>query len=128
MNDLYQEMLLEHYKYPLNRGVLSGEKNNHNIVKNSNVGCGDAVEVLVQLHEDEKHIEKVRWQGDGCVISMAGMSVISEFVKGKTVDEVVQLNKEKLLELLGMDEITLAREKCLLLGLQTIQRAIKEYA
>ena len=123
MTDLYQEELLEHYKHPQNKGSFSSEKKDLKTVKNNNVGCGDEVTVEL-LTNDQNVVNDIRWQGNGCVISMAGMSVISEFVKGKPTSEILQYNQDTLLELLHLHEIVPARVKCLTLGLRTIQRAI----
>lgn len=127
MTDLYQETLLEHYQSPQNKGEFSGEKRDIKTVKNINVGCGDEVVVEVRLNEKKDSIEDIRWQGVGCVISMASMSILSEHVKGKRISEVLQFDKDTLLRLLELNEITPAREKCLLLSLKTIQRALKDH-
>ena len=123
MDDLYQEVLLEHYKNPQNKGSLSGEKNHVKVVKNINVGCGDelTVEVIIQ----DQTIQDLKWNGVGCVISMASMSVLSEYIKGKTIEEIEKIDEKRMIELIGLNEIVPARKKCMMLSINTIQRAIR---
>lgn len=123
MDDLYQEVLLEHYKNPQNKGAFSGEKNDIKVVKNINVGCGDelTVEVIIQ---DQK-IQDIKWNGVGCVISLASMSVLSEYIKGKTIEEIEKIEEEKMIELIGLEEIVPARKKCMMLSITSVQRAIR---
>lgn len=123
MSDLYQEIILEYYKHPLNCGVFS-DADNVVTKKETNVGCGDEFAVSLQLNEEAQTITDIKWQGQGCAISTASLSALSEFVKAKTVQEVLQLEKSDVLELLGLEEINPGREKCLLLGLRAIQKAV----
>lgn len=124
MSDLYQEIILEEYQHPKNKGVLSGEKNNVKSVKKTNVGCGDEFTVAIQLDESEQIVKDIKWQGQGCAISTSSMSLLSELIKGKSSDEIRDMSKETLMDLLGLDEITPAREKCLLLSLRAVKGAL----
>lgn len=122
--DLYQEIILDHYKNPHNRDNLSSLKGWKKVAE-SNVGCGDEIEVALCVDSSGEKITDVKWQGQGCAISTAGMSVLSDFIKGKTIAEIKQISKTELLELLGMDEINPGREKCLLLGLKAVHRVLE---
>lgn len=125
MDSLYQEIILEHYRHPHNAGRFSTAKNVCS-VNEGNVGCGDEFQVSILLDNAKKKVLDIKWQGVGCAISTAAMSVVSDFVKNKKVIEISALTKNNVLELLGMNEITLGRDKCLMLGLRAIQRAVKE--
>jgi len=86
LDDLYQEILLDHYRSPRNFGPLSGhdcEAEGHNPL------CGDRVHVEVQLDGDR--LEAVRFQGSGCAISTASASMMTEMVSGKTREETDRL-------------------------------------
>lgn len=123
--DLYQEIILDHYKYPRNQGELA--QHQHVLsCSESNVGCGDEFLVALSLDKAGQKIEDIKWQGQGCAISTASMSLLSEYVIGKTIEEVKIVDKNILLELLGLDEITPAREKCMMLGVRAVQRALDQ--
>lgn len=123
--DLYQEIILDHYKNPRNVGTLSNHQHIFSCSE-ANVGCGDEFVVTLQLDEVNQKVMDIKWQGQGCAISTAAMSLLSEHVKGKVQSEVEAINQQTLLELLGLDEITPAREKCLMLGLRAILRVLHE--
>jgi nitrogen fixation NifU-like protein len=115
------ELILEHYKNPLNKGILKKPDITH---KEKNPSCGDEIAIFVKLKN--KKIAEIRFDGYGCAISQAASSLITEFVKGKTLDEVLQLSKKEVLELLGIDVAPL-RIKCAMLGLRVLQRGILQY-
>lgn len=121
LDDLYQEVILEEYAHPKNKGVLE-QFDVHFAERNAS--CGDQIEVYLQFSDEDK-INAVSWVGVGCAISMATASVLSEFIKGKTKLEIAQLKKEDLEALVGIDEIAFGREKCLLLSLTAFQKAIQ---
>lgn len=123
MDDLYQEIILDHYKNPHNVGSFSDDHGVHK-VDESNVGCGDEFQVALKLSVDSSIIEDIRWQGQGCAISTASMSALSDEIKGKSVEDVKKISSDNLLEFLGLDEITPAREKCLMLGLKAVHKVI----
>ena len=83
LNTLYQQVILDHYKKPRNKGAVENavlKKHLHNPT------CGDDLEVQVSLGSDGT-IDDVKWQGRGCSISMASASMMSVALKGKTLDE-----------------------------------------
>jgi L-threonylcarbamoyladenylate synthase len=89
-----------------------------------NVGCGDQFQVQLKMDENNKKIKEVMWQGHGCAISTASMSVLSDEIQGKTADQVRKITQQDLLDWLGLEEINLGREKCLLLGLRAVLTAL----
>ena len=107
------------YKNPRNFGELQPhdlEFHDHNPL------CGDELGVHVQV-DDEGKIADLRFHGQGCAISQASASIISDELKGKTVSEVAGLNRNFVTEELGL-ELSPTRLKCGLLGLKVVQGAL----
>lgn len=123
MDDLYQEIILEEFQHPKNKGEFT-DQSSILTIKKTNVGCGDEFAVSLRLDSDSLVVTDVRWLGQGCAISTSAMSLLSEFVKGKPVEEIQSLTKEDMLELIGLTEITPTREKCLLLSLKAVKGAL----
>jgi nitrogen fixation NifU-like protein len=117
--DLYQEIILEEFKHPHHQGII---ENADLVLTGGNASCGDQVKIYLKI-QDEQIID-LKWEGNGCAISQASMSVLSQ----KIIDEhlsLVQVKamiKNDMLELLGLEEITAGREKCLMMGLKTLQK------
>ena len=118
MDQLYREQILDHYKHPHNFGELDDADHEF---EDTNPLCGD--ELRVQLKTDEEgRIEDVRFSGQGCAISQASASMVSDEIKGMTPDELLRLDKSFVLELLGID-ISATRMKCALLALKVLKGA-----
>ena len=115
---LYKENILDHYKNPRNFKRL---KHFDKKAFLDNITCGDEMEVFLKI-EDEI-IKDISFDARGCAISIAAMSMLSEKVKGKKISEVKKITDEEMLSMLGMDENT-PRDKCALLGLQTVKKAL----
>jgi nitrogen fixation NifU-like protein len=114
---MYRDYILDHYKNPRNSGELPGATNTYH---DSNPLCGD--EITMALLIDGDVVKDVRFVGKGCAISQASASILTEEVKGKTLDEVKQIDRDHVLENLGI-QISPARVKCALLGLKTLKGA-----
>ncbi|MBW7944761.1 iron-sulfur cluster assembly scaffold protein [Patescibacteria group bacterium] len=121
LDDLYLETILEEYAHPKNKKRL---EQFDVTVSESNSSCGDQIEVFLKFDPADV-IEDVSWQGVGCAISMATASVLSEYLKGKTRAEVALLTKEDLEAMLGLHQIAVGREKCLLLALTAFRKAVE---
>ncbi len=118
MEELYREQILEHYKRPHNFGVIEDPDLEF---EDSNPFCGDEQHVTIRLDDDDR-VAEVRFDGQGCAISTAATSMLTDELVGLTRDELVTLPKEKVLELLGI-EISATRMKCALLGLKVVKGA-----
>jgi nitrogen fixation NifU-like protein len=118
-DQLYREVILDHYKNPRNHGLLEPSDAH---AEGQNPLCGDEVAVSVRLGEDDV-IEEVGFDGRGCAISQAATSMLSDLVKGKTAAEVAAMPKEELLDELGIP-LTPVRLKCAILGLGVLKLAL----
>ena len=114
--DIYREQIIDLYENPLNFGVL--EPNDFSY-EEDNPLCGDVVRIDVRL-DAAGRVAEVRWSGEGCAISQASASLLTEEVKGMTLTEVRAFPKERLLELLGVP-LSMARVKCALLSLKVLK-------
>jgi nitrogen fixation NifU-like protein len=118
--DLYREVILDHYKNPRGHGVIEDADAHADGV---NPLCGDEVSIYVQFADDGETVEEVKFSGRGCAISQASTSMLMEMVVGKTAQEIAQLPKEQLLEEVGIP-LTPIRLKCALLGLGVLKVAL----
>ncbi len=117
--EIYQEHILDHYEDPFHRGDLGGATHVH---EEKNPLCGDVVRIELELDEEGKIVD-CYFQGDGCVISQASVSMLLEEMFGKTVEEAMEYSAEEMLELFGA-KLTPNRQKCCLLGWRTLQQAV----
>jgi nitrogen fixation NifU-like protein len=117
MDDMYRDYILDHYKNPRNSGDLPGATNKY---QDSNPLCGDEITMALLIEGDL--VKDVRFKGRGCAISQASASILTEEIKGKTLDEVKAIDRQHILENLGIP-ISPARIKCAMLGLKTLKGA-----
>ena len=119
MEDLYREIIIEHYKNPSYRGQL----NPHDIsFADSNPLCGDHLQIDLRVDQNGK-VSEARFDGHGCAISQASADLLLESIIGKSVDEVKALKKEDVLEMLGID-LGPVRLKCALLSLKVLKAGV----
>jgi nitrogen fixation protein NifU and related proteins len=116
---LYRELILDHYKNPRNHGLLADADAQ---AEGQNPLCGDEVTVSVRLGAGDV-IEEVGFEGRGCAISQAATSMLTDLVKGRTAAEVASMPKEELLEEVGIP-LTPVRLKCAILGLGVLKVAL----
>ena len=117
--DIYREKLLDHYNNPRNFGLLVDADA---IIKLENISCGDSISLAVKVEKGV--ITDAKFEGEGCAVAIASASILTEYVIGKTVNEVKSIDLERLQELLGI-QLTLSRIKCANLSLETLQKALK---
>ncbi len=118
MEELYREQILEHYKRPHNFGAI---ENPDLEFEDTNPFCGDEQHVMIRL-DDQDRVAEVKFEGQGCAISTAATSLLTDELVGMSRDELIKLPKEYVLDLLGID-ISATRMKCALLGLKVIKGA-----
>jgi nitrogen fixation protein NifU and related proteins len=118
MDELYRDQILEHYKRPHHFGRLADYDLEFD---DSNPFCGDEQHVFLKLDEDGK-VTDVAFEGQGCAISTAATSLLTDELEGMTPDEILALPKDYVLDLLGID-ISATRMKCAMLGLKVIKGA-----
>lgn len=116
MEDLYREVIIDHYKNPQYRGKL--EPNDISF-EDDNPLCGDHIRIDLRLDDDER-VTEVRYDGHGCAISQASADLLVESIIGKSVEDIKRLSKDDVLELLGI-ELGPVRLKCALLSLKVLK-------
>lgn len=135
LDELYRELILRHYKHPLNFGSLEPPVITRPGI---NPACGDQLKLYLRL--ERNYISEVRWEGQGCAISMASASLMSELIKGKSLDEALVLEDDfkavvvdgarpapelgDLAALAGVHKLP-ARVKCATLAWNTLEDALK---
>ena len=121
MDDLYRDEILEHYRNPHNFGILESPTT---AKEGANPLCGDRITLMLGISDDGT-VEDVAFTGRGCAISQASASMLTDEIKGKTLDEISHMGSKDVLENLGI-EISPARMKCAMLSLETLREATKD--
>jgi nitrogen fixation NifU-like protein len=119
-DQMYREVILDHYKNPRGHGLLAEPDA---IAEGQNPLCGDEVTVSVRFGADGETIEEIGFEGQGCAISQAATSMLTELVQGRTAAEVAALPKQELLDEIGIP-LTPVRLKCAILGLGVLKVAL----
>ena len=120
MQNLYQEILMDHYRHPRNRGHLA---NPDFTSQSHNPSCGDSVQFDGIVNDGR--LSQLAFEGKGCVISQAMASILTEKLVGKLISEIDALDKDYVVGILGM-QLGPTRLKCALLPLQAIQEGINK--
>ncbi len=118
--DLYQELILHHYRNPKNFGPLPVADLDG---ADSNPTCGDHIEVRLKLDPDRRMVEEIRFTGDGCAISVASTSLLTVQVAGKSLEEVRAITRDDVLKQLGIP-LSPVRLKCALTGFAALGKAL----
>src|SRR5215203_5091853 len=122
MATLYSEILLDHFRHPRNYGELPAPDISS---ENFNPLCGDRIRIELKLNG--LVVQDARFKGDGCAISTAAASLLTELIRGSHIGEVAALSDDQLLAALESD-IKPARVQCALLALEALRAGLKEYA
>ena len=120
--DMYQEIILQHYRSPRNFGPMespdrSGEESNPN--------CGDKIGIDLKFDPEHKRLVDIKFHGDGCAISIASASMLTQKLKGMDLDAVRAFQREDVLAMLGIP-LSPVRIKCALTGFTAMGRALLE--
>jgi nitrogen fixation NifU-like protein len=118
-DDLYRELILDHYKNPHNHGTLDPYDAR---AEGQNPLCGDEIAITLSFNGGDT-IEDIRFAGRGCAISQAAASMLTDLVKGRPVREVALMPTEELLDEIGIP-LTPVRLKCAVLGLGVLKVAL----
>ena len=121
-SDMYKEIILDYYKNPRNKGSIDHPDSK---ARDSNPLCGDVVEM--QLKFTDGKVSDIKFNGDGCAISQASASMLTEMVMGKSIDEIRKIDKITLLDNLGSPNLGAVRIKCALLPLKVMKMALYEH-
>jgi nitrogen fixation NifU-like protein len=119
MDDLYREVIIEHYKNPSYRGKL--DPNDISFADNNPL-CGDHIQIDLRVGTDGR-VSEARFDGHGCAISQASADLLMESIIGKPVEEVKKLGKQDILDMLGI-ELGPVRLKCALLSLKVLKAGV----
>jgi nitrogen fixation NifU-like protein len=121
MDDLYRDEILEHYRNPHNFGILDSPTTSK---EGANPLCGDRITLMLNIGDDGT-VQNVAFTGRGCAISQASASMLTDEIKGKSLDEISHFGRQTVLDNLGI-EISPARMKCAMLSLETLRDATSD--
>ena len=121
MNDIYSENIMDHYRDPRNSGSL---ENPDVKFHDSNPLCGDEINIEIKIENNK--LKDVKSSCQGCAISKASSSIVSEKVIGKDIKDIMKLEKEFVLDLLKIP-LNPMRIKCAMLFLRALQKSIAQY-
>ena len=116
-SDMYRQQILDHYKNPRNYGEIEDATFTH---VGENPMCGDEITMDVVLEDDGETIEAVAFRGDGCAISQASASMLTGELRGMTLEELGEMNRDDVVDMLGVD-ISPMRVKCAVLAEKVAQ-------
>ena len=112
------EFILDHYKNPRNFGTIDGADFSY---EEGIPSCGDVIRLDVKIRDNK--LDDIKFSGTGCAISQASVSILTENVSGKQIDEVLSMTDHDMLEALG-GQVSPIRFKCALLGLTVLKKAL----
>ncbi|HLC19372.1 MAG TPA: SUF system NifU family Fe-S cluster assembly protein [Candidatus Nanoarchaeia archaeon] len=116
-DQMYREHILDHYKNPRNKGILKNALHQHE----NNPLCGDEVDIYMTFDGDK--IKEVSFVSQGCAISQASASILTESIKNKNISTITTMKQHDMKELLGID-VTPMRVKCMMLPLKAAKMII----
>ena len=120
--DIYHEMIVDYSRNPANYGKIE----DHDVTfHDSNPLCGDSIDIDMKIDDDK--VTDIKFHGRGCAICMACSSVLTEITKGKSLDEVRNIEKNDVLSELGLEHLQAVRIKCALLSLKVLKSALYTY-
>ena len=117
------EFLLDHYQHPRNHGPLGDADVT---MPGGNPGCGDIVTIYLKVDASGDGVEKVTFEGEGCTISQAAASILTEMAEGKAFSAIDEMDFNDMIDYLGR-EVVNTRPRCATLALGTLKAAITKY-
>ncbi len=120
----YTQKVIDHFRNPRNQGKIN---NADAVSEKGNPACGDVMRIYLKIGEndDKKIIEDIKFETFGCAAAIAVTSILTEMVKGRTLEEALQLNKDEIVKELG--GLPAQKIHCSMLGVDTLHEAIKQY-
>ncbi len=120
----YTQKVIEHFRNPRNQGQI---KNADAIGEKGNPACGDVMKIYLKIEDKngQEFIKDIKFETFGCAAAIAVTSILTEMVKGKTLDEALKLNKDDIVKELG--GLPVQKIHCSMLGVDTLHEAIKKY-
>lgn len=120
MDELYREIILEHWKNPQNYGIINEADID---VSDYNPLCGDEIRVTILLSQDK--VSEILFVSDGCAISKASASLLTEKIRGMNKEDVKKITPDEVIENLEVP-LTPSRTKCALLVYSALQKGLQE--
>ena len=118
-DELYDELILDHYESPYHRGQLEAPSCTHT---ERNPLCGDRIQLQLQI-DSENRIQQAFFDGEGCAISQAAASILCEHIEGMTLSEIEAFDAPAMLDLLQV-QLTAVRQRCGLLGFKVLKTLV----
>lgn len=120
--DIYHEMIVDYSRNPVNYGEIE----DHDVTfHDANPLCGDSIDIDMKI--DDNKVTDIKFHGKGCAICMACSSVLTEITKGKSLEDVRNIEKNDVLSELGLEHLQAVRIKCALLSLKVLKSALYTY-
>ena len=121
-DDIYREIILDHYRNPRNKGKLEDADV---VIHDSNPLCGDQIDIYLKVKDG--NIEDIKFDGRGCAISQASASMLTEMIINKPLTNAKDISKDDILENIGLTNLGPARIKCALLSLKVLKMGMLKY-
>ena len=121
MDDLYREIIIDHYKNPQHKGRLDESDFSY---EDENPLCGDHLQIELRVDENQIVVD-AKFDGHGCAISISAADLLLDSIIGKSIEDLKKLEKQDILDLLGI-ELSPVRLKCALLSLKVLKAAVYE--
>ena len=121
-DDIYREIILDHYRNPRNKGKID---NADVVIHDSNHLCGDQIDIYLKVVGGQ--IKDIKFDGKGCAISQASASMLTEMVMDKPLTKAKDISKDEVLENIGLTNLGPARIKCALLSLKVLKMGMVKY-
>ncbi len=120
----YTQKVIDHFRNPRNQGKI---ENADAIGEKGNPACGDVMKIYLKIitKDDKEIIKDIKFETFGCAAAIAVTSILTEMVKGKTLEEALQLSKDNVVKELG--GLPAQKIHCSMLGIDTLHEAIRQY-